>query len=208
MGVKGDTARHWDEKYRHREAAASSWFQPEPATSLELMRELRVPQATGVLDVGGGTSFLVDRLIERGFVDISVLDISEVALEAAHVRVGPDRRVHWLHEDVLSWTPRRKFDLWHDRALFHFLVEESVRERYLSTLRSALRNGGFTIVATFAEDGPECCSGLPVSRYSAEALARELGEGFTLELSRRELHTTPAGIVQPFTWVAGRISPR
>ena len=141
------------------------------------MRELRVPQATGVLDVGGGTSFLVDRLIERGFVDISVLDISEVALEAAHVRVGPDRRVHWLHEDVLSWTPRRKFDLWHDRALFHFLVEESVRERYLSTLRSALRNGGFTIVATFAEDGPECCSGLPVSRYSAEALARETRRG-------------------------------
>jgi SAM-dependent methyltransferase len=207
VGVKDDSQRHWDDKYRQLEASLPSWFQLEPTVSLELVRELGIPESTRVLDVGGGTSFFVDRLIERGFIDISVLDLSDLALEADRARVGPRRLVHWLHEDVLSWAPDRTFGLWHDRAFFHFLVEEKARRQYLSTLRSALREGGFVIVATFAEDGPEYCSGLPVSRYSVDGLAREFGERFTLETSRRELHTTPAGAVQPFTWVGGRISP-
>lgn len=152
-------------------------------------------------------SSFADRLVELGFSDVTVLDLSEVALENGRGSSARGSRVRWLHEDVLSWGPERTYGLWHDRALFHFLVEQSLREQYLATLRSALRDGGFVIVATFAEDGPEVCSGLPVSRYSAETLARGLGQDFTLETFRRELHTTPTGTVQPFTWIAGTIAP-
>ena len=128
---------------------------------------------------------------ERGFLDVSVLDVSTAALEEARRRVGDAPPVHWLHEDILVWRPEHRFDLWHDRATFHFLVDPEARDAYLATLRSAIRAEGFGVFATFAPDGPESCSGLPVARYSAADLSRLLGAGFDLLETRREEHVTP-----------------
>jgi hypothetical protein len=200
----GTRAAHWDAAYETHGVTEVSWFQTEPVVSLELIEMLGIPRDAAVIDIGGGASPLVDRLVERGFNDLSVLDISDTALGAARQRLGPSARVSWLHEDLFAWRPSRRFDLWHDRAVFHFLVGKEDRDAYLDTLRAAIAPGGALIVATFAEDGPEYCSGLPVARYSAIDLGSVFGEGFAVVETRREVHTTPAGATQPFTWVAAR----
>ena len=171
--------------------------------SLELVDLLGVAPQSGVIDIGGGASLLVDRLLARGFNDLAVLDISDAALQAARQRVGDDARVAWIVEDILSWEPTRRYDLWHDRAVFHFLSGQEAEE-YREVMRRGLAPGGSVIMATFAPDGPEWCSGLPVTRYSAEQLGMALGGGFQIVDQRREVHTTPTGAVQPFTWVAAR----
>jgi trans-aconitate methyltransferase len=181
-----------------------SWYQSEPAVSLELIRSLGVDRGSPVVDVGGGASPLVDRLLEAGYTDVSVLDLSDVALDEARRRVGEDAPVSWLREDVLEWRPARRYGLWHDRAVFHFLVDEADRARYLEVLSGALEAGGAVVIATFADDGPQHCSGLPVARYSEGALVRLLGERLVPVDTRRETHLTPAGVPQPFTWVAAR----
>ena len=201
-----DGPNHWDEAYRTR-GDDVSWFEAEPSLSLDLIELLDIDPSTPVIDVGGGRSFLVDRLVDRGFADVSVLDISREALSQTRRRLG-DRGVHLLHHDVLSWVPERRFGLWHDRALFHFIVDAEGRRRYLSTLTSAMVTDGGVVLATFAEDGPESCSGLPVARYSTGALIDVLGPAFTIVSARRELHTTPSGATQPFTWLAVRFTPR
>jgi hypothetical protein len=199
-----ERARHWDAAYARSGAEGVSWHQDTPAISLALIDELGVPCDTPVLDVGGGASTLVDRLVERGFTDLSVLDTSLVALQ--QVRTRPSAaHVRLLNEDVLGWRPARRFGLWHDRAVLHFLVDVDDRDRYLATMRAAIGTGRHAIVGTFAADGPETCSGLPVVRYSPEELVATLGPGFELLATRREDHVTPRGVVQPFTWVAGRI---
>jgi SAM-dependent methyltransferase len=175
--------------------------------SLELIEALRTPRDAAVVDIGGGASRLVDCLVDRGFGDLTVLDVSVSALEEVRSRLG-DSPVFLLHEDLLDWQPDRQYDLWHDRAVFHFLVTEADRQTYLEKLREALRPGGSLILGTFALDGPEVCSGLPVTRYSADDLSHMLGSTFEPVQTRRELHTTPRGSVQPFTWLAGRIRGR
>jgi len=176
--------------------------------SLELIEALGISRDAVVIDVGGGTSVLAEHLVERGFVDVSVLDVSAAALAEARRRlVGDAAPVSWLHEDLLVWRPERQFDLWHDRAVFHFLVASDDRDKYLQTLRSAIRDEGFVVLATFAPDGPGFCSGLPVARYSVAELVHLLGAGFELLETRREEHITPRGMMQPFTWVAGRTRP-
>ncbi len=207
MTPAGERASHWDDTYATRGAQEVSWFQPEPTVSLEIVRELEVDRSTPVIDVGGGASVLVDRLLSAGFDDITVLDISEVALATARNRTGEIERVTWLQEDVLAWKPGRRYGLWHDRAAFHFLTTPHDRDAYVNTMSCALRPGGFVVVATFAGDGPEYCSGLPVARYTADDLVAVLGRRFCPRLTRREEHTTPAGVLQPFTWVAGTFSP-
>jgi len=172
--------------------------------SLELIERLAIPRTAAVIDIGGGASALVDGLLERGYPDVSVLDVSKAALAEVRRRLGPGASVTLLEEDFLAWRPERQYDLWHDRAVFHFLVDESQTEAYLETLRSALRPEGYIIMATFASDGPEQCSGLPVSRYSAAELADRLGPRFEMVETFRNEHVTPAGVVQPFTWVAAR----
>jgi hypothetical protein len=199
-----DRRRHWDDAYAAR-GNAVSWFQPELTVSLDLISALGVPPSAAVVDVGGGASHLVDRLLELHYADVSVLDVSDVALAAARERLGAAARVSWLHEDVLSWRPTRRYGLWHDRAVFHFLTGEDEQSAYLETMVSAVDSGGSLVMATFAGDGPEYCSGLPVARYSTEDLVERLGRRFSLMFSRRELHSTPGGTVQPFTWVAGTI---
>ena len=198
------TAGHWDEAYRARGVTGVSWFQPEPALSLELVHVLNVGPSTPVIDIGGGASTLVDHLVAEGFRDVSVLDISPVALRAGEERLGPGAPVQWLNHDILTWRPQRRFGLWHDRAVFHFLVDADDRAKYVESLSASLEPEGLLIIATFAEDGPSHCSGLPVARYSTDLLMSAVGQSFSLLEERRELHTTPAGAVQPFTWVAAR----
>ncbi|MGZ4372208.1 MAG: class I SAM-dependent methyltransferase [Gaiellaceae bacterium] len=195
----------WDSVYDARGASGVSWYQAVPSVSLELIESLHVPRDAAVIDIGGGASFLADSLVELGYSDVTVLDVSASALEQGRRRLGDDARTSRLHEDLLSWHPLRRYDVWHDRAVFHFLVKAGDRERYFRTLLSAVRPGGVVMLATFAPDGPDHCSGLPVARYSAEDLAEVIGDAFEPVHVRREEHITPQGVIQPFTWVAGRI---
>jgi SAM-dependent methyltransferase len=197
-----DRRAHWDRVFEERGPAGVSWFEQSPGMSLEMIDLAGIGPHEAVLDVGGGASPLAGALLARGFDDVTVLDLSEVALLAARAELGPEGdRVDWIRADVLDWTPRRTYGLWHDRAVFHFLVDVDARERYLATARSALRFGGHVVIGTFAEDGPTTCSGLPVARYHAQALAAALGPDFTIVASRRDEHRTPGGTAQAFTWV-------
>jgi trans-aconitate methyltransferase len=163
-----------------------------------------LPADSAIIDVGAGASTLVDGLLADGFNDVSVLDVSAVALETTRRRIGEVDGYQLLRADVLTWCPPRTYDLWHDRAVFHFLVHPDDRQRYLDVLRSAVRPGGHVIIATFAPDGPQQCSGLPVARYGAEDLGALLGYAFEVVEVRREEHKTPWGATQPFTWVVAR----
>ena len=199
---------YWDAVYGRGDPSELSWHQREPAISLELVDALGVGPRDAVVDVGGWLSPLAGRLLDRGFTDLTVLDVAETAVAAARARLGAEaRRVVWVREDIRSWRPARRFEVWHDRALFHFFVEADDRLRYLETLRHALAPAVAVVIATFALDGPETCSGLPVARYDAAGLASVIGPGFELVRETREEHVTPAGRVQPFTWVALRARP-
>lgn len=198
--------RHWDGRYADAGATGVSWYQPEPAMSLALVDRLRVPKAAPVIDVGGGASLLVDGLLARGFADLSVLDVSSTALEITLNRLGHAAPVRWLCEDIMTWKPERRYALWHDRAVFHFLTDPAEKVRYMDVMRQALGPDGALVMATFAADGPENCSGLPVARYDASDLGLLL-DGFTVVETSREEHLTPGGAVQPFTWIAAKRRP-
>ena len=196
-----DRQRHWDEVYSQKAEDTVSWFQVHPDLSLELIRAAGVGHTDALIDVGGGASRLVDHLLGAGFADLTVLDIAAAALERAGARLGPAAlKVQWLVADVTRWRPARLYRLWHDRAVFHFLTEAADRAAYLANLKAALTPGGHAVIASFAPDGPERCSGLPVQRYSPESLAAELGPAFHLKGKRNESHLTPAGRVQRFQY--------
>ena len=184
-----------------------SWFEAEATTSLEMMDLLGVDLDDPVIDIGGGTSSFVEGLMARGFTDVTVLDVSRSALSAVAARIGSTNRVHLVERDLLEWRPSRQYKLWHDRATFHFMVTSDHRGRYHHLMEETLAAGGGFIVATFAEDGPETCSGLPVARYTGDELAAAMGESASIVATRRELHVTPQGMEQPFTWIAGRLKP-
>jgi hypothetical protein len=196
---------HWNQVYRTKAPDSVSWYQPTPEPSLRALAELRVPATAALVDVGGGASSLVDRLLGRGWSDLTVLDIAASALDVAKARLGPMAdRARWEVADVTAWQPGRVYDIWHDRAVFHFLTEPGQRAAYRRALDAGTGPGTFLIVATFAPDGPAQCSGLPVRRYDAAALAKELGPAFTLQHDWREQHTTPAGSRQAFQWCVFR----
>jgi SAM-dependent methyltransferase len=183
---------HWETVYTTKGENEVSWFQENPAPSLELIDLARPTPETAIVDIGGGASRLVDSLIARGFRHVTVLDISQAALEAARARLGEcPSHVEWVVADVTKWSPAQTFDIWHDRAAFHFLTDPADRLAYVARLKQAIRPGGHVIIGTFAVDGPEKCSGLPVNRYDPASLAKELGEGFELVDSRRHDHSTP-----------------
>jgi 2-polyprenyl-3-methyl-5-hydroxy-6-metoxy-1,4-benzoquinol methylase len=190
---------HWENVYRTKGEREVSWFQETPAISLELIRSAGAARHSAVVDVGGGASRLVDALVEQGYEAVTVLDLSESALAAAKARLGQAAaQVTWIVADVVEWKPLRRYELWHDRAAFHFLTEEADRSAYVACLREALAPGGHAIIATFALDGPERCSGLPVVRYDAASVGRVLGNTFKLVESRRHDHQTPMGGTQHF----------
>jgi 2-polyprenyl-3-methyl-5-hydroxy-6-metoxy-1,4-benzoquinol methylase len=197
----GARAEHWAGTYRSKGTEDVSWFQREQAVSLRLLQAAGIGSGRSLIDVGGGASVLVDRVIDLGGTDVTVLDIAEEPLTASRARLGERAvEVSWLTENVLTWTPSRRYDLWHDRAVFHFLTEPADRDRYRQVLRQALAEDGQVVIATFADDEPTSCSGLPVARYSPEALADEFGD-FEVAESVREEHATPWGAIQPFTWL-------
>jgi SAM-dependent methyltransferase len=188
--------------YETRQPHEVSWYQPGRGMSLALIEALPLAHDAAIVDVGGGASGLASQLLELGFEDVTVLDISAPALELARAGLGRDAtRVRWLEQDLLSWSPDRRYDLWHDRAVFHFLVAVSDRQRYADLLHSTLRPGGKAIIGAFAADGPPSCSGLPVARYDADALAGAFGGSFRTLATCREEHHTPSGSIQPFAWV-------
>jgi SAM-dependent methyltransferase len=190
---------HWETVYTTKGETEVSWFQENAAPSLELIDLARATPESTVVDIGGGASRLVDSLLARGFRHLTVLDISNAALEAARARLG-DRagEVQWVVADVTRWSPVQSFDIWHDRAAFHFLTDAADRAVYVARMKQAVKPGGHAIIATFALDGPEKCSGLPVKRYDAASLASELGDGFALVDSRRHDHATPWDSTQRF----------
>lgn len=198
--------QHWNAIYSRKAPNEHTWYQPSLHQSMAWMAQLGLDKTAPLIDVGGGASTWVDELLELGYTALSVVDLSRVALEHSQARLGQlAGEVTWIEGDItqLQLEPSR-FALWHDRAVFHFLTEGQAREAYLATLRQCLQPRGYVILATFAPDGPETCSGLPVVRYSAEALLASLGPEFELLEHTHELHTTPRGGVQSFTFALMR----
>ena len=194
-----DRQAHWQQVYTSKDERAVSWFEAVPLGSLDLIRATGIGRDAAIIDIGGGASRLVDALLDEGFRDLTVLDVSREALAKSKARLGArGASVQWLGADVTIWQPARRYDLWHDRAALHFLTAPDERAAYAERFMRAVRPGGHVIIATFAPDGPERCSGLPVVRHDADSLAALLGPSFELIENRRHEHSTPAGAVQKF----------
>jgi SAM-dependent methyltransferase len=190
---------HWDSVYRTKREDEVSWFQASPSLSLDLIHAAGIDRRASIIDVGGGASRLVDALREEGFANVAVLDVSEAAMDKAKVRLGARATgVTWIVADVTQWEPGCTYDVWHDRAAFHFLTAPEDRAAYAQRVLRAVRPGGHVIIGTFALDGPERCSGLPVVRHDAESIGAVLGPSFALIETRRQDHQTPMGGTQRF----------
>jgi len=204
MTGQAKVAAHWDAAYAQGDDTRS-WFEEHPHMSLRMLGAAGVSAADALIDVGGGASPLTRALLERSFGDLTVLDISAAGMRDARDRLGPRAgQVRWLTADVLSWHPPRCYRAWHDRAVFHFLTTEEQRQHYRRALDAATAPGAVAVFGCFAPDGPRRCSGLPVARYSPAELARQLGARWLMVSQDREEHITPAGTIQPFTWIALR----
>lgn len=189
----------WKIAYGEKTETERSWTQLVPADSLTMIDSLRLSLSDAIIDIGGGASYLVDNLRQRGFTDITLLDISADALAESRQRNGDS--LTYIATDITQWTPQRTYALWHDRAVFHFLTQREQQDKYVQTLTAATHAGSHVIVATFAPDGPEMCSGLPVQRWSGQQLEERFSQSFSLVKTERHEHTTPWGSVQPFTFV-------
>ncbi|MDR7224961.1 class I SAM-dependent methyltransferase [Aminobacter aminovorans] len=197
--MSDDRASHWETIYRTKTEDQVSWFQQTPEPSLTLLELAGATPDAVIVDIGAGASHLVDVLIGRGFDDVTVLDLSQAALDADHTRLGPDAsRVTWIRSDVTDWQPERNYDIWHDRAAFHFLTDAVDQAAYAAVLKRAVKAGGHAIIGTFAPDGPEKCSGLPIVRHDADSIGKLLGGSFELIDTRRHEHRTPWDSVQLF----------
>lgn len=202
-----ESKSHWENVYSAKETTAVSWYQQHAECSLALVRNTGMGKPAAIIDVGGGASTLVDDLLADGYSDVTVLDLSAAALATAKQRLGARAaQVQWLEADVTdAGLSSQRYDVWHDRAVFHFLTEPQQRQAYVETVFRAVKPGGHVIVATFAEDGPAQCSGLPVMRYAASELHAQFGEAFTLVKHVKESHHTPTGNVQQFVYCYCRI---
>jgi SAM-dependent methyltransferase len=190
---------HWENVYATKAEHTVSWFQESPDISLDLVRATEVGMSASIIDVGGGASRLIDALVDKGFKALTVLDLSEKALAASKARLGArSTHVQWVVADITTWEPSQTYDVWHDRAALHFLTDPKDRAAYAQTISKAVRTGGHVIIGTFAPDGPERCSGLPIVRHDATTLGQLLGHSFVLIETRRHDHQTPAGATQRF----------
>jgi trans-aconitate methyltransferase len=200
----GSTFEVWERLFTSKAEAERSWTQAEPTPSLERIDALGLAPADPIIDVGGGSSRLVDCLLDRGLLDVTVLDISPTALCQARSRVGNRPEVTWVEADIRSYAPTRQYAVWHDRAVCHFLVDEADVDRYSAMVSTAVRPNGHAIIAAFAPTGPTTCSGLPVRRWSATEFETRFADRFVLERADELEHHTPWDGVQPFTWVVLR----
>jgi 2-polyprenyl-3-methyl-5-hydroxy-6-metoxy-1,4-benzoquinol methylase len=192
---------HWEHVYSVKESTEVSWYQQHPQRSLELIKATGVDASARIIDIGGGASTLVDFILDAGYKNLSVLDISHAAIEQAKSRLGNRAdKVTWLEHDITEFITDEPFDVWHDRAVFHFLTDADDRSSYVRTLEKALKPGAHAIIATFNPDGPEKCSGLEVVRYTPETMSAVLGEAFKLVETSTEEHKTPGGSSQSFVY--------
>jgi SAM-dependent methyltransferase len=190
---------HWEQVYSTKTENEVSWFQQTATTSLDLIDHDGITPNSAIVDIGGGASRLVDGLLDEGYSDVSVLDVSSHALDAARARLGAKAdAVTWIEADITRWSPEPRYDVWHDRAVLHFLTQDSERAAYLTALKQGLKPGGLLIIGSFALDGPEKCSGLVVQRYSPATLADFLGSDFAPLDNLSETHTTPWNSEQKF----------
>lgn len=196
-----DRKEHWEHVYQNKSPREVSWYQDNPTLSLRLIRNAGIDTDAAVIDVGGGASRLVDKLSEAGFTDLSVLDVSANALAHAKQRLADKvGEVSWFEQDITGFRPSRKYDLWHDRAVFHFLTQQVDREQYVASLKNGLKYGGHLIIMAFATDGPVKCSGLEIVQYDVPKLMAELGPAFELIEKGYEIHKTPTGHQQKFAY--------
>lgn len=191
--------QHWDNIYQSKNLQDVSWYQPKPTTSLDFISEFNVPLNAKIIDVGGGDSLLVDHLLQMGFTDISVLDISEHALEKAKKRLGSDAdKIKWILADASDFHPTEQYDVWHDRAAFHFLTSEPEIENYIETIKKSIRPNGILILGTFSEEGPKKCSGIEIKQYSEKTMVEKLNRFFTKVKCITIDHATPFNTIQNF----------
>lgn len=197
--------KHWEKIYASKALPEVSWYQPVPKTSLELIDKWDIPPTDAVIDIGGGDSFLVDNLLEKGFEDLTVLDISRNAIERAKTRLGKNaKNVDWIISDVTNFSPKRKYDLWHDRAAFHFLTEKRLIANYVETAYTSLSNNGKMIIGVFSTSGPEKCSGLNIRQYDKESIRTVFDDKFEMLHTDNVAHTTPFDTVQDFLFCTFR----
>jgi len=198
---KMNNGQHWQSVYRDRSADEVSWYQSDPRVSLSLIRGCGLAPDAALLDVGGGASVLVEHLLQSGYCNVTVLDIAEEALAVSRRRLGPEAdKVSWQVTDITEFSPDRCYNLWHDRAVLHFLTSPRQRKAYRAVVEKALQPGGHLVIGAFAKDGPTRCSGLEIVQYDASRLLEVLGPQFVLREERKEEHLTPAGKSQEFAW--------
>ncbi len=201
MTTEFDSKEHWEKIYTTKSLEDVSWYQPTPEISLEFIGALQLNLDSAIIDIGGGDSFLVDHLLKAGYTNITVLDISEAAINRAKDRLGDlANHVHWIVEDVNSFVPTRQYDVWHDRAAFHFLTKPEDIKRYVSTANQALQTFGSLIVGTFSENGPLKCSGIEITQYSQQSMVRTFADNFVKIECANVDHNTPFDTVQNFTF--------
>jgi 2-polyprenyl-3-methyl-5-hydroxy-6-metoxy-1,4-benzoquinol methylase len=200
-----ESKSHWEKVYKEKSYQDTSWYQERPEVSLNYIEELELPFTAKIIDIGGGDSNLVDFLLKEGYRDISVLDISKNALEKAENRLGAEaEKVTWITADVSAFEPTQTYHLWHDRAAFHFLIEDQQIENYIRNLENSVIPGGFVILATFSKSGPEKCSGRTIKQYDREDLEKLLENNFNLLECKNISHKTPGGTIQNFTYCCFR----
>ena len=204
--VSDSVRDHWEKVHSRRPPEEMSWYQASPVRSLELIHRIGLARTAPIVDIGAGASLLVDRLLEEGFGDLTIVDVAESALDRVRERLGPKAgAVTLLAADVTRLSVDRRFALWHDRAVFHFLTDPDDRAAYVRCLQRSVEPGGSVIIATFSPDGPPKCSGLEIVRYDRSSLGAALGSGFELVESEDEAHLTPGGQVQHFLWARFRV---
>lgn len=192
---------YWDNIYKEKNLSDVSWYEPTPETSLSYIAQCKLPKDAAIIDIGGGESLLVDFLLDMSFTNISVLDISKEAIEKAQRRLGQKaEKIQWIVSDVLEFIPEKEYDLWHDRAAFHFLTEEVQVEKYLEVLENAVSENAFVVLSTFSESGPEKCSGLDIKRYSLTSLVTLFSQEFNTMSCSNVDHRTPSGATQNFSY--------
>lgn len=200
-----DRKQHWENIYQTKELQEVSWFQPTPKTSLDFLKQFKVPNSAKIIDIGGGDSLLVDHLLDAGYLDITVLDISSAALEKAKERLGYKAKyVNWIVADAVTFKSDETYDFWHDRAAFHFLTDEQEVSKYLETAQQHLKINGILIVGTFSEQGPIKCSGIAIKQYSEKKLTQRLKPYFKHINCITVDHKTPSGTTQNFIFCSFR----
>ncbi len=205
---KFDRKQHWEKIFSTRSLDEVSWYQPIPSTSLELIQTFDLPKTSKIIDVGGGDSFLVDHLLEQGFTDITVLDISQKAIDRAKHRLREKAGlVNWIQADAASFEPTEKYDVWHDRAAFHFLTNEMEIEHYIAAVHHGLKPSGALILGTFSTEGPTKCSGIEIKQYSEQSMIDRLGSQFEKIRCFTVDHPTPFDTVQNFQFCTFRTLP-